>query len=70
VEDAYFLGLWSLALTERDGVCAIVQAHLKAEALGVKLLAGAEMSLRGKTTLVLIARNRERYVNIRGTCAV
>jgi error-prone DNA polymerase len=64
VEEAHFLGLRSLALTDRDGVYGIVRAHLKAEELGVKLIVGAEMTIQGNASLVLLVRNREGYANL------
>src|SRR5574337_756260 len=40
VEEAYRLGLKSLALTDRDGVYGIVRAHVKARELGLHLIVG------------------------------
>jgi error-prone DNA polymerase len=45
VEQAHLLGLPALALTDRDGVYGVVQAHARARQLGMKLLIGAELTL-------------------------
>ncbi|MDR7512830.1 MAG: PHP domain-containing protein, partial [Armatimonadota bacterium] len=44
VEEAHRLGLPAVAITDRDGVYGIVEAHLKARELGVQLLVGAEVT--------------------------
>jgi error-prone DNA polymerase len=64
VEEAAYFGLRAIALTDRDGVYGLVRAHLKAEAAGLKLIAGAEMTLDNGDKLVLLARNREGYGNL------
>jgi error-prone DNA polymerase len=46
VEAAHRLGLDALALTDRDGLYGVVRAHQKATELGVRLLVGAELTLR------------------------
>ncbi|MBN2490806.1 MAG: error-prone DNA polymerase [Planctomycetes bacterium] len=64
VETAGELGLEALALTDRDGVYGVVEAHLKARELGVKLLVGAEITLEDASTLLLLAMNRAGYANL------
>ena len=71
VETAAFLGLRALALTDRDGVYGMVQAHKKAEELGVKLIAGSEISVASSgqipeptSSIVLLAQNRNGYANL------
>jgi len=64
VEEAYRLGLRSLALTDRDGVYGIVRAHKKALELGIHLIIGAEMTLDDDSNLVLLAMNRKGYANL------
>jgi error-prone DNA polymerase len=64
VETCDALGLRSLALTDRDGVYGIVEAHTKARELGVQLIVGAEMTIDDGTTIVLLATNREGYANL------
>ena len=73
VERAHALGLEALALTDRDGVYGIVQAHVTARELGLKLLIGAEITVgdvarpaetlkRGETRrVVLLAEDRAGY---------
>ncbi len=61
VEACDALGLDSLALTDRDGVYGVVEAHIKARELGVHLIIGAEMTLDDGTTLVLLATDRQGY---------
>ncbi|MDD5307029.1 MAG: error-prone DNA polymerase [Deltaproteobacteria bacterium] len=64
VEEAHRLGLTTLALTDRDGVYGIVQAHLKAKELGVKLVVGSEITVEDGSTIVLLAQDRDGYANL------
>ncbi len=64
VEEAYRLGLPSIALTDRDGVYGMVRAHKKAVELGVHLIVGAEMTLFDGSALVLLAADRGGYANL------
>ncbi len=45
IEEAHRLGLPAIAVTDRDGVHGMVRAHVKARALGVKLLPGATVTV-------------------------
>ena len=45
IEEAHRLGLPTMALTDRDGVHGMVRAHVKARDLGVKLVAGATLTI-------------------------
>ena len=45
IEEAHRLGLPAIAVTDRDGVYGMVRAHVKARELGVKLLAGATLTI-------------------------
>ena len=56
VQAAADLALAALALTDRDGVYGVVEAHAKAKELGVKLLIGTEVTIDDGGTLSLIAR--------------
>jgi error-prone DNA polymerase len=47
VEEAHRLGLTSIALADRDGVYGMVRAHTKARELGVRLIAGATVTVAG-----------------------
>ena len=64
VETAAALGLAGLALTDRDGVYGLVEAHVKARELGVPLIAGAEVSIEDGSTLILLAQSRDGYANL------
>ena len=68
VQAAHSLGLGAMALTDRDGVYGIVQAHMRAKELGVKLLIGAETSVgesfEARERLILLAENRRGYANL------
>ncbi|MDE2060211.1 MAG: error-prone DNA polymerase [candidate division NC10 bacterium] len=74
VEEAYRLGLKSLALTDRDGVYGIVRAHTKAKELDLHLIIGAQVTLAdlpvrprtqtGHSILVLLAQDRDGYSNL------
>jgi DNA-directed DNA polymerase III PolC len=64
VEEAHRLGLRAIALTDRDGVYGIVEAHLKARELGVQMIAGAQVTVSDGTVIVLLARDRGGYANL------
>jgi error-prone DNA polymerase len=64
VEKSATLGLDALALTDRDGVYGIVEAHVKARELGVRLLIGADVTLDDGSNLILLATSREGYANV------
>jgi error-prone DNA polymerase len=64
VEEAHRLGLSALALTDRDGVYGAVRAHLKAKELGLKLLVGAQVSVKDGSRIVLLAQSRAGYGNL------
>ena len=66
VEQAHRLGYPAVALTDRDGLYGIVEAHVAARELGVKLLVGAEVTVGadgpGRTRrVVLLAEDRTGY---------
>jgi len=52
IEEAHRLGLPSIALTDRDGVHGIVRAHVKARALGVHLICGAQLTVAAPGALL------------------
>jgi error-prone DNA polymerase len=58
VETAAELGLTALALTDRDGVHGMVEAHVEARVRGVKLLGGSEVGLADGSSIVLVAADR------------
>jgi error-prone DNA polymerase len=64
VEACTHLGLDALALTDRDGVYGVVEAHAKARELGIRLIIGSELTLDDDSTLTLLAMDREGYANI------
>jgi len=64
VEEARHLGLRSIALTDRDGVHGIVQAHVKARELGVHLIVGSQVTIEDGSVIVLLAASREGYANL------
>ncbi len=64
VEEAHRLGLRAIAITDRDGVYGIVEAHLKARELGVQLIVGAQITVSDSTALVLLVRDRLGYANL------
>jgi len=66
VEHAHALGLRALAITDRDGVYGIVQAHVRAKELGVSLIVGSEISVRDGTRITLLASNLRGYQNLCG----
>jgi error-prone DNA polymerase len=64
IEKCAAVGVETMALTDRDGVYGVVEAHVKARELGIRLIIGSEVSLDDGSRLVLIATDREGYANI------
>jgi error-prone DNA polymerase len=64
IEEAYRLGLPTLALTDRDGVYGIVRAHVKAREIGVRLIVGSQVTLTDQSTIILLAQDRCGYANL------
>jgi len=64
VETAHRLGLRALALTDRDGVHAIVRAHVTAREFGLHLIVGSEVTLFDDSTIVLLATTRAGYAQL------
>jgi len=64
VEECATLGLERMALTDRDGVYGVVEAHGKARELGIHLILGSEITIDDGSTLVLLAASREGYANL------
>jgi error-prone DNA polymerase len=64
VETCAALGLDAVALTDRDGVYGIVEAHAKAKETGTKLILGSEVTVDDGSTLILLATDREGYANL------
>ena len=58
------LGIETLALTDRDGVYGIVEAHVQAREAGVRLLVGSEITIDDGSTIVLLALDRAGYANL------
>jgi error-prone DNA polymerase len=58
------LELKAMALTDRDGVYGVVEAHLKARALGIQLIIGSEITVEDGSSLVLLAMDRQGYTNL------
>ena len=63
IDEAHRLGIRSIALTDRDGVYGLVRAHMRAQELGVHLIAGAQISV-GESIIVLLVRTRAGYSNL------
>ncbi|HLU49648.1 MAG TPA: PHP domain-containing protein, partial [Planctomycetota bacterium] len=64
VEAASHLGIETFALTDRDGVYGVVEAHMAARERGVRLIIGAEVSIDDGTSIVLLALDRGGYANL------
>src|SRR5204863_7567001 len=52
VEHAQHHGLDTIAITDRDGVYGMVRAHVKARELGVRLIAGAQVTVAPPGTVL------------------
>ncbi len=70
VERAAQLGYSALAITDECSLAGVVRAHVAAKEAGLKLIVGAELSLRAETQrtaplrLALLAMDREGYGNL------
>ena len=64
LEAAAGYGLTALAVTDRDGVYGVVEAHLAARERGVRLITGAQVTVAGDSTLLLLAADRGGYANL------
>ncbi|WP_241464089.1 error-prone DNA polymerase [Rhodoferax saidenbachensis] len=67
VQRAHALGYSALALTDECSVAGVVRAHVKAKALGLKLLLGAEFQVSGVGAgfaAVALAHNLEGWGNL------
>ncbi len=64
IEAASQLGLTALALTDRNGVYGIVRAHVRARALGLKLIVGSQVSFADGRELLLLVQDRGGYRNL------
>ena len=60
VAEAHARGLPGLALTDRDGLYGMVRAHLRARALGLRLIVGADVSVAIEGRTEGEARREER----------
>jgi error-prone DNA polymerase len=64
VEACAALGIECLALTDRDGVYGVVEAHVKSRETGVRLIVGSEVTVDDGTAIVLLAVDRSGYANL------
>ena len=61
VERAGELGYEALAITDRNSLAGVVRADTAAKAVGLKLIIGAEITLRNALSVVLLATDRPAY---------
>ena len=64
VETCTELGIKAMALTDRDGVYGVVEAHVKTRELGIHLIIGSEITIEDSSSLILLAMNRSGYSNL------
>jgi error-prone DNA polymerase len=67
VERAHALGLPAVAITDRDGVYGLVRAQMRAKALGVRVVTGAQLMVdfEGDAQhVVALAKTRSGYANL------
>ncbi len=64
VEAAHRLGLRALALCDRNGLYGVVRAHQRAQALGLQLVIGAQVSVSDGSSIVLLVQDRVGYANL------
>ncbi|MBI1851484.1 MAG: error-prone DNA polymerase [Planctomycetes bacterium] len=58
------LGVAAVALTDRDGVYGVVEAHRAAKETGARLIVGSEVTIDDGSTIVLLAESRAGYANL------
>ncbi len=63
-ERAAELGLPAIALTDHDALYGLVPFYLRARALGVKPIIGAEITMEDESHLTLLAENSDGYRNL------
>jgi error-prone DNA polymerase len=63
VTRAHGLALPAVALTDRDGVYGVVRAHVRAKALGLPLVLGAQVTSEAGD-VVLLARDRAGWASL------
>jgi len=61
VETAEGLGIERIALTDRDGIHGVVEAHVAARERGLRLIIGSEITLEDGSSIVLLAQDRAGY---------
>ena len=67
VERAHALGLPAVAITDRDGVYGLVRAHMRAKALGIRVVTGAQLAvdIEGAAHhVVALAKTRRGYADL------
>ena len=64
VEEAAQQGLRTIALTDRDGVHGVVRAFVRARREGVRLIAGAQVTVEDGSHIVLLAADRAGWANL------
>lgn len=58
------LGYNALALTDHNNLCGAMRLSLRARSMGVKVIIGAEVTLRGGYHMTFLAENKEGYRNL------
>ncbi len=61
VETAGRLGLTAVAITDLDGLYGVVRGHLAAKEYGIKLIVGAQITVKEAPSLLLLAKNASGY---------
>ncbi len=64
VGQAAALGLQHIAVTDRDGVYGIVQAHVAAREHGIHLIVGSQVTIDDGSIIVLLAQDRPGYAHL------
>src|SRR5262245_31682276 len=64
VRQAKALGLYALALTDRNGVYGVVRAHQAAKKIDLPFIVGSELTLSSKETIVFLAASKKGYGNL------
>jgi error-prone DNA polymerase len=61
VESADRFGLTAVAITDLDGLYGVVRGHLAAKERGIKLIIGAQITVKEAPSLLLLAKNASGY---------
>ena len=66
IQQAHALNYSAIAITDECSLAGIVKAHVAAEEYGIQLIVGSEFCLSNKQKIVVIAPDRNAYIELSG----